>query len=239
MIAEEAGNPYSLAHATSFDGLVHLLKGDLPQAIRPLERFIELCRTWTISMFYPAAAARLGYAYILDGRLEEGLPLLEEAVEQGEVRRTFEHVFMLAWLAEASLLSGRPERSLELAQRALQIAEEGKQRGKLAHVLYVFGEIYAQHGPWRAVEAEKAYRNGLDLAEELGMRPLQAHCHLGLGSLLGRGERLEEARAALTSAIELYRSMEMQLWLPRAEAELQAIVSSSSVRDASSPMTVA
>ena len=52
------------------------------------------------------------------------------------------------------------------------------------------------------------------------MRPLQAHCHRGLGALyltLGRGE---QARAALSTAIDLYRAMEMTFWLPQAEAML-------------------
>jgi hypothetical protein len=52
------------------------------------------------------------------------------------------------------------------------------------------------------------------------MRPLQAHCHFGLGSLHRKAGRLEEARAELAAAVELYRSMRMTLWLPQAEAEL-------------------
>ena len=55
------------------------------------------------------------------------------------------------------------------------------------------------------------------------MRPLQAHCHLGLGTLYVRTDRPEPARAALTAAIELYRSMGMTFWLPQAEAALAQI----------------
>jgi hypothetical protein len=47
------------------------------------------------------------------------------------------------------------------------------------------------------------------------MRPLQAHCHLGLGTLYGQAEREQPARAALGTAIELYQAMEMTFWLPR------------------------
>ena len=52
------------------------------------------------------------------------------------------------------------------------------------------------------------------------MHPLQAHCHRGLGTLYSRAERFEEARMALSSAIELYRTMEMTFWLPETEAAL-------------------
>ena len=52
------------------------------------------------------------------------------------------------------------------------------------------------------------------------MRPLQAHCHLGLGTLYVQTGHPEPARAELTAAIALYRSMEMTFWLPQAEAAL-------------------
>jgi hypothetical protein len=61
------------------------------------------------------------------------------------------------------------------------------------------------------------------LAEALGMRPLQAHGHLGLGTLYAKTGRPEEAYAELTTAIYLYRAIEMTFWLPRAEAMLAQV----------------
>ena len=61
------------------------------------------------------------------------------------------------------------------------------------------------------------------LASELGMRPLQAHCHCGLGKLYAKIGRHAEASAELSAAIDLYRTMEMVFWLTRAEAELANI----------------
>jgi Flp pilus assembly protein TadD len=68
--------------------------------------------------------------------------------------------------------------------------------------------------------AEAAYREALALAEALGMRPLQAHCHLGLGMLYGTLGQQEEARRELSTAIAMYRAMAMTFWLPQAEAAL-------------------
>ena len=59
-----------------------------------------------------------------------------------------------------------------------------------------------------------------DLAEELGMCPLQAHCHLGLGTLYAKTGQQEEARIELSTALELYRAMEMTFWLPQVDAAL-------------------
>jgi hypothetical protein len=52
------------------------------------------------------------------------------------------------------------------------------------------------------------------------MRPLQAHCHFGLGALDTKIDRREQAHTELTAAIDLYRAMDMTFWLPRAEAAL-------------------
>jgi hypothetical protein len=55
------------------------------------------------------------------------------------------------------------------------------------------------------------------------MCPLQAHCHLGLGTLYAHIGQGEQARAALTAAIALYRAMDMTFWLPQAEVALTQV----------------
>ncbi len=70
------------------------------------------------------------------------------------------------------------------------------------------------------------YGEALVLAEELGMRPLQARCHLGLGKLYRHTGRAAEARAELERAVTMLREMGMAHWLPEAEAELAAVTTS-------------
>ena len=52
------------------------------------------------------------------------------------------------------------------------------------------------------------------------MRPLVAHCHLGLSKLYRRTGQREQARERLTTATTMYREMGMTHWLEQAEAEL-------------------
>jgi hypothetical protein len=81
------------------------------------------------------------------------------------------------------------------------------------------------HGhPSDIIQAETSYQQALALADELGMRPLQAHCHRGLGTLYAQLGRREQAHAALTAAIVLYRSMGMTFWLRQAEAALAQVI---------------
>jgi hypothetical protein len=55
------------------------------------------------------------------------------------------------------------------------------------------------------------------------MRPLIAHCHLGLGKLCARTGKREQAREYLTTATTMYREMDMPFWLEQAEAGLKRL----------------
>jgi tetratricopeptide (TPR) repeat protein len=98
-----------------------------------------------------------------------------------------------------------------------------QERGDEAYALHLLGEIAARCDPPESEQAEAYYQQALALAEELGMRPLQAHCHLGLGTLYAATGQPEQARVALSTAINLYRAMEMTFWLPEAEAALAQV----------------
>jgi tetratricopeptide (TPR) repeat protein len=102
-------------------------------------------------------------------------------------------------------------------------ASRTRDQGDTAWALRLLGEIHAHRHPPQAELAEAAYREALALANKLGMRPLQAHCHRGLGTLYAGQGQQEQARAALATAIALYRDMAMTFWLPQAEAVLARV----------------
>jgi tetratricopeptide (TPR) repeat protein len=189
-----------------------------------LERGLELCQSGNMPRFVPDIAAFLGAALALSGRVSEALPLLEEAVQQGDTMRFMAwHALRVVHLGEAYLGAGRVDEALTQSQRALELARTHKQHGYQAYALRLLGEI-ARHGnPPDPAEAETPYRQALDLADELGMRPLQAHCHRGLGVLYSQTGQAEQARAELTTAIDMYRDMEMTFWLPETEVVLAAV----------------
>jgi tetratricopeptide (TPR) repeat protein len=186
-----------------------------------LERGLALCQNANLPFWFSRVGSALGFAYTLTGRVAEGLPLLEQAVAQGMA--IGQMVFQPLWvacLAEAYLVSGRREEALVHGARALALARQHKERGHEAYALRLLGEIHARPDAPAVEPAENYYRQALALAEALGMRPLQAHCHLGLGTLYARMGQPEPARPSLSMAITLYRDMEMTFWLPQAEAAL-------------------
>jgi hypothetical protein len=123
-------------------------------------------------------------------------------------------------LAEVYLLGGRPDDARPIAARALEESRRHRERSNEAWALRIHGEIAAHADPPEIAEAESHYYQGLALGEELGMRPLVAHCHLGLGTLHQRVGRGDEAAGELATAVELYRAMGMTFWLERTEAML-------------------
>jgi tetratricopeptide (TPR) repeat protein len=128
-----------------------------------------------------------------------------------------------AWLSEICRLAGHGEEAWQHARQALDLARQQKARGDEALALLQLGAVHAHTAPPNAEQAEAHYQQALALADELGMRPLVAHCHHGLGRLYGQTGRGEEAHAALAAAIDLYRAMEMTFWLPQTEAALAQV----------------
>ena len=129
----------------------------------------------------------------------------------------FEEVLCRLFLGEAQGLAGHLEEAHTLTERTLVLARERQERGHQAYALRLLGDIAARREPLEGEPAVAHYRQALALADALGMRPLQAHCHRGLGTLYAKTGQAEQARTALSTAVEMYRSMEMTFWLPQTE----------------------
>jgi len=130
------------------------------------------------------------------------------------------HSLRMSYVSEAYLLAGRMQEAVQHAGRALALSRAHKERGYEAWALRLLGEAAAHPDSPEIEPAAHHYRQALALAEELGMRPLVAHCHLGLGTLYAKTGQREQARAELSTAIAMYRAMAMTFWLPQAETAL-------------------
>jgi tetratricopeptide (TPR) repeat protein len=220
-IAEAIEQPYSLVTALIVVGLLHRRQGDISKAISTLERAMALCQSTNILLFFPRVASPLVVAYVLAGRAMEAVPLLDQMLERiASGNRILDLPLVLTELSEALLLVRRVEEAGALTSRLFELSRTHTGRGYQAHAWRLLGEI-AMHRESPDVEQAAAhYHQALALAEELGMRPLQAHCHRGLGTLYSQTDRVEHARAELSAAMTLYCSMDMTFWLPEVETAL-------------------
>ena len=220
-VAEGLDSPYSLGWA--FLGLAHLqsARGEMNQAACLFERAVAQCRNWNFTLLSPMAMAPLGHAYAWSGRVEEGVSWLQQAVTAYESAGIgWRHSISVARLGEAYLLADRAEDARVCGDRAVTLARERGERGYEAWSLRLLGEVASHHSRPDVATAEAHYGAAIALASELEMRPLVAHCHLGLGTLYRRVGKREQPHEHLSTATTMYREMAMQFWLQKAEKEM-------------------
>src|SRR5262249_2473392 len=212
-IAEAADHPFTLHFAVVALGLAHLRRGDLPRATHVLERGLDL--SINNDPYRRLVAAALCIAYALAGRADEALRLVAGAVEESLNRPIhFRPAFTLLCAGRAYLSAGRVDEADTHAREALARTRRLGARGNEAHALCLAGDVALISG---TEDAEGYYRQALALAEPRGMRPLVAHCHLGLGKLYRRTSNHAQAREHLDIATVMYREMGMKYWLGQAK----------------------
>jgi class 3 adenylate cyclase/tetratricopeptide (TPR) repeat protein len=217
-ISRDANYSYTLAGAYFGLGYQQLHKGDLGGAVEWLERGLELCRIRDLPWQLPQMGAALGYAYAVSGRFEDARALLPRAT--GALVSGFAAPSTVSWLGNLHLLVGSREDAFGAAARVVQSSRGQKAKPREAWALHLIGEILASRRSDDFTAAERAFHDSLALALAHGMRPLQAHCHLGLGKLFAAAGHRTKAEDHLGSAIAMMREMEMGIWLRHAETAL-------------------
>jgi tetratricopeptide (TPR) repeat protein len=220
-IAKATAQPFDLLHAYVAVGLTHVRRGDAHHAIPLLEQGLDLCERAEVPIVFGLLALPLGAAYLLAGRTADAMSVLELANEQTRAFGVGVYQSLrLGSLAEAHLLADRRETARAIASEAIQLARIHQERGQEAWALRLLAEIASHPGVLDRETAEDHYHQAHALAEELGMRPLVAHCHLGLGKLYRGMAKRQEAHKDLTVATTMYGEMGMTYWLEKAAREL-------------------
>ena len=223
-IAEGLDHPYALAAATLGLGYLYAVKGDAGHAVPLLERSHLVTRDSSLTLLEPQVQRMLGYVYALSGRVGEGVARLEQAVRAVEAKGlSMQHATAVANRGEAYLRADRLDEARAAAERALALARERGQRGDEAFALRLLGAVWARTAPPDPDATETHYRQALTLADELGMRPLVARCHLGLGASFRRFGRRGPAREHVTAALGMFREMGAGFWIERAEEEARQL----------------
>ena len=150
-------------------------------------------------------------------------PTHREGMLGARERPPLREALAIAHLSEAESLAGCTDEALASADRAVRLSRQRGERFHETHALLSLGRITSQHANREGAVAEEYFREALNLGEELGMRPVVAHCHLGLGKLYRRTGKREQAHEHLTTATTMYREMEMRFYLEQAEAELRSL----------------
>jgi transcriptional regulator with AAA-type ATPase domain/tetratricopeptide (TPR) repeat protein len=212
------------AIADSNLGSVHLRKGDLQKALHLAQRWLRTYATGDLPLAQLVMAATLGEAFNLSGRLDDAVALFDRAWQFAESKS------LLAWgprvlalLGDAYGRAGRIDEAVTTGERALHLAHELGQHGQEARTLYLLGNIHGYGAPANASLARDSYQQALVLAQELGMRPLAAECHLALGELAKKAGEGRSAQEQFSTALSMFREMCMQLRLEKAESAVKEL----------------
>ena len=222
-LAEPTRHAYPVGMAHLAAGWLHLLAGDWARACSLVEHGIAAYRSGNILLNLPHAVACSAWALAQVGeigparsRFEEGEQLLAREAARGIVGI---HGEACHALGRAALLLGRLDEARRLGERALFYSPAHP--GFAAHAQHLLGDVAAHPDRFDPERGEAHHRKALALAEQCAMRPLVAHCHLGLGRLGRRTGRGGPAREHLTTATTMYREMAMTYWLAAAAEEMR------------------
>jgi tetratricopeptide (TPR) repeat protein len=208
---------YAVTQAQAFLGRLLVVRGDLARAIPLLEQTLRIASDADIPDTLASTTVALGEAYALAGRVADGLPLLEQVVAD-DVRRGVAHPSCAMRLGEGYLRAGRLDEAHMRATCALELARAHRERGSVAWASRLLGEIAAGRTPPDQARAQAHYEDALAAALELGMQPLVAHCHFGLGRLSAPGSRGAREEAHLETAARLFTEMGMTFWLQQVKS---------------------
>ena len=218
-VAEPMQHAYSVALVHFAASTLHLIEGDWAKAYSLIERWIAGARAGNIVLHLPTALASSAWVLAQLGETSEALSRLPQGEQLLERLSAMGIVGHRSWayhaLSCACLLLGRIDEARRLSDCAVQSSRG--YHGFVAHVLHLLGDIATHPDRFDAESGEAYYRKALGLAGPRGMRPLVAHCHLGLGKLYRRTGDRSKAEDDLSIAETMYREMDMRSWLEQAK----------------------
>jgi len=220
-IAEKSGHSFSLIYGCLGVGTVALRRGDLAAAVTALDRALKLCVDGEIPLLFSVVAISLTSAYARSGRTQDALRVIDDGGRlAASIGDPVEGRWRAGALSETYLHAGQAKEALPLARRNVEQRRSLKTRGYEAWALWLLGEVAAAQDPLDAPETESSYRAALLIAGDLGMRPLTAHCRLGLGRLLGHLGQPDRALVELNHAQDLFRALDMTACARRTQEEI-------------------
>jgi tetratricopeptide (TPR) repeat protein len=223
-LAEEVKHPFSETFAKYCGGFLYLRKGEIERAIAQLEPGFALCRSMNLRMELPFVASFLGISYAYEGRHSDGIAMAEHAVnEMQSLKIESGRSWIVGFLGYTYLIAGQLGKAIELTQQANEMARLRGERGWTAWTNYVIGLIRLAEGEAGFDKGLAVFKESIEIAQALQLRPLLARSELALGQLHRRAGHKDTARSHLTKSVSLLREMQMPIWLQKAEAELEAL----------------
>jgi predicted ATPase len=195
-LAEELGHPHTSTLAAFFASTFHQLARQWPQCQMQAERALSLAGRGQFPFWQAGCTMLRGSALVHQGRVEEGITVLEEGLAAWEATGTqLALPYFRARLAEAFLISGNREQGLETLGKSFAHPEEV---WWLPEQNRLHAELLLRE-PSAATEAETMLRTALEMACTQKSRSLELRVTVSLARLLRQQGRAPEGRALLAN----------------------------------------
>ena len=181
---QRAPHPYPKAAAMTAGVYAAVHRRD-PQLLRArAAAAAALCERWGFQMLAASATAPLGWAQAIEGDPAGGASLLRQALARWAATGSQASApLLLALLAEAEQLAGRPEEALRLLDDALAQANRSGERYFEAEFHRLKGESLLAVSPPQAAQAEAAFTTAIAVARRQGAKLLEDRAAASLGRL--------------------------------------------------------
>jgi tetratricopeptide (TPR) repeat protein len=220
-IAAASEQLYSVAQARFGQGIFGYFKGDLAESAAVLELARGQCEAGNLRLTRAMTEVYLGRVYSLIGDVSNAIAVLDRARTTCEaIQFAYCHVLATIWFSQALILAGRLDDARRHAEASLALARAQRARGLEARALRVLGELLASGDGADVAASERLYGEAMALAEALGLRPLVSRCRVGVAAVYAKTGRRDQARQALTAAVDEFARMEMTRWRERSERAL-------------------
>ena len=219
-LAVKANHAYSISVASFGLAQGWIRQGRFVDAIRVLEQGLEQTKLHSVEAAVDQVVSRLVYAYSRAGELEEARTL-GQTMNAELARFSFlsSSHFLLAGIG---LENDGIDATLPAARELHQTATLRDERGNVAWLEHLLGDLAMGSDPADTAAAAGHYRAAAAIADELGMRPLAMECHFGLGAVARREGREAEAQSEFQSALKLAEDMSIVAAADKARQQLQA-----------------
>jgi len=223
-IANEIDHPQTRWLASAYSGHVLLAKGEIDAAARTYASGLANAKDRELIQGVRVTSLGLAHCRFLVGRAAEGMKSMPEDRTPGGTLNFLRSVGRYGVLpASTYLAAGLLDEAQAVIAHGLALATAVNARAYQVPLFRLRAEALAMRGPDHRDEASRCWRQILELATDLGMRPELAHAHLGLARLLRNAGAHEQAREHLTTATTMYREMGMTYWLEQVEAEARTL----------------
>jgi tetratricopeptide (TPR) repeat protein len=210
-----------LAMVELYRGVFYLFKGDGKNTVEHCKAGAELCKKSQLILLIGPAWGWAGHGYLLLDRAEKALEHLKKGL------RIHLDLGIPMWLgsihaglAWAHLQLGNLEKALVHAEQGMNLCSANNERDFEAQAKMYLGRALGAAGSARFDEARQHILRGIEIADELKLKPLTAVGHFHFGDLSASSGRAEEATEHLRKAEAMFRQMGMDHWLGKAQDAL-------------------